>query len=216
MRVAAYGWVRQNYHSEFLDDLTEIIYQFCPMKIGSNILCESEQMSLLNVLRDNLKIRKENEKVKSVEASLLYRGSEHKFSSKVFHKMCDKKGATLIIIHTESDHVFGGYVTQSWDIDEEDIFDPTAFLWIIRPVTKVFHFKKQFEDGIRALNNHIHYGPMFGVGPDLWIGAVRATMSKDPVSFEFDGHEMGGAMVENHKVWWFHIKEYEVFKITIE
>ena len=45
---------------------------------------------------------------------LLYRASEHKYTAKSFHKYCDDKGPTLIIIKSSEGWIFGGYTTQSW------------------------------------------------------------------------------------------------------
>ena len=45
---------------------------------------------------------------------LLFKASEHDFSSKSFHTYCDGKGPSLIIIKCTGGWVFGGYTTQSW------------------------------------------------------------------------------------------------------
>ena len=46
---------------------------------------------------------------------LLYRASEHDYTSKSFHEYCDKvKGPTLVIIKSSGGWIFGGYTTQSW------------------------------------------------------------------------------------------------------
>ena len=45
---------------------------------------------------------------------LLYRASEHNYSAKSFHKCCNDKGPTLVIIKSSGGWIFGGYTTQSW------------------------------------------------------------------------------------------------------
>ena len=45
---------------------------------------------------------------------LLYRSSEHDYRAKSFHKYCDDKGPTLIVIKSSGGWIFGGYTTQSW------------------------------------------------------------------------------------------------------
>ena len=45
---------------------------------------------------------------------LLYRASEHQYTSKSFHECCDDKGPTLVIIKSSGGWIFGGYTTQSW------------------------------------------------------------------------------------------------------
>lgn len=46
--------------------------------------------------------------------ALLFRATEHAFSSKIFHKKCDLKGPTIVLIKADNDKIFGGYSTNSW------------------------------------------------------------------------------------------------------
>ena len=48
---------------------------------------------------------------------LLYRASEHGYTSESFHDYCDDKGPTLIIIKSSGGWIFGGYTTESWSGD---------------------------------------------------------------------------------------------------
>ena len=48
---------------------------------------------------------------------LLYRASEHGYSAESFHKCCDNKGLTLIVIKSSGGWIFGVYTTQSWSGD---------------------------------------------------------------------------------------------------
>ena len=45
---------------------------------------------------------------------LLYRSSEHEYTAESFHKYCDDKGPTLVVIKSSGGWIFGGYTTQSW------------------------------------------------------------------------------------------------------
>ncbi len=45
---------------------------------------------------------------------LIYRASEHEFTTKSFHEYCDDQGPTLIVIKSSEGWIFGGYTTQSW------------------------------------------------------------------------------------------------------
>ncbi len=47
---------------------------------------------------------------------LIYRASEHDYTSKSFHEYCDDKGPTLVIIKSSGGWIFGGYTTQSWKV----------------------------------------------------------------------------------------------------
>ena len=45
---------------------------------------------------------------------LLYRASEHGYTSESFHNYCNDKGPTLIVIKSSGGWIFGGYTTESW------------------------------------------------------------------------------------------------------
>ncbi len=45
---------------------------------------------------------------------LIYRASEHGYTAESFHKCCDNKGPTLIVIKSTGGWIFGGYATLSW------------------------------------------------------------------------------------------------------
>ena len=45
---------------------------------------------------------------------LIYRASEHDYTAKSFHKCCNDKWPTLIVIKSSGGWIFGGYTTQSW------------------------------------------------------------------------------------------------------
>ena len=53
---------------------------------------------------------------------LLYRSSEHDYTSKSFHEYCNGKGPTLIVIKSDEGWIFGGYTTQSWEVAHPDEF----------------------------------------------------------------------------------------------
>lgn len=48
---------------------------------------------------------------------LLYRASEHDYNALSFHRHCDNRGSTLIIIKSTEGWIFGGYTTQPWSGD---------------------------------------------------------------------------------------------------
>ena len=50
--------------------------------------------------------------------NLVFRGSEHKFKSSVFHEMCAGKTDTVLLAFTTSNHIFGGFTPCAWAKDE--------------------------------------------------------------------------------------------------
>ena len=49
------------------------------------------------------------------EWKLLYRASEHEYTAKSFHYICDFIKPTLVIIKSTEGWIFGGYATHTWD-----------------------------------------------------------------------------------------------------
>ncbi len=52
------------------------------------------------------------QKVLSLE--LLYSGNKHGWSCEKFHELCDDKGATITIMKSKANKIFGGFTTKSW------------------------------------------------------------------------------------------------------
>ena len=48
-----------------------------------------------------------------VKYNLLYKGSEHGFTSSQYHKRCDGKSPLLCIVESNHHSIFGGYTTKS-------------------------------------------------------------------------------------------------------
>src|ERR1700761_845598 len=49
------------------------------------------------------------------EPVLLYRGSRDGFGASDFHKKCDEKGPTLVIVKTTKGNIFGGMTFANWE-----------------------------------------------------------------------------------------------------
>ncbi|KAK8797363.1 hypothetical protein WA158_004571 [Blastocystis sp. Blastoise] len=107
---------------------------------------------------------------------LLFRASEHNYSSQEFHKYCDNKGETVILIkhigHNNHINIFGGYTDNIWEspstgfgkrVSEEFLFTLTNEYDI--PPTKYEHNYNGY--GICCSSS---FGPVFGSGYDIAIG----------------------------------------------
>lgn len=96
---------------------------------------------------------------------LLYRPSRDGYSPENFHRLCDSKGPTLILVKTSDNYVFGGYNPLSWI--NENMYNETedAFIFSVsdgkyrRPLKcPVKKAKKNF-----AIKQNIQeYSPGFG------------------------------------------------------
>ncbi|KAK8811386.1 hypothetical protein WA158_003120 [Blastocystis sp. Blastoise] len=104
---------------------------------------------------------------------LLYRASEHDYSSSEFHKCCDDKGETVTIIkhigHNNIENIFGGYTDRTWAGIQVDKLPSKEFIFTLNnefhiPPTKYEHIGKG-----RGIYCDITQGPLFGAGSDIVI-----------------------------------------------
>ncbi|KAK8810567.1 hypothetical protein WA158_007142 [Blastocystis sp. Blastoise] len=98
---------------------------------------------------------------------LLFRASEHHYSSKEFHKYCDNQGETVTIIkhigHNNHVDIFGGYTDQDWDCSGSDKPYSEEFLFTLSnehgiPPTKYYYSNSDRGKGIYCSASN---GPVF-------------------------------------------------------
>jgi hypothetical protein len=53
--------------------------------------------------------------ISSISLKLLFRASDHGFSSESFHKFCDHIPHTLVLIKTNYNKIIGGYTPLKWN-----------------------------------------------------------------------------------------------------
>ena len=94
---------------------------------------------------------------------LLWKGSRDGFTASAFHSKCNGKGATLTVIMSEHNKLFGGYTSESWGFGGSGScykYDPTAFVYSLTHETKC---SKQKNTSYSICDNSA-YGPIFGGG----------------------------------------------------
>eukprot|EP01083_Nonionella_stella_P041905 113433_1 len=72
---------------------------------ASTVLQTFENEFLFTILPPDLQYRK---------YKLLIRGSVHGFAVSTFHSKCNNQGATITVVQSANNHVFGGYTSLSW------------------------------------------------------------------------------------------------------
>lgn len=86
----------------------------------SNEMCPSNLPKIEQSIKKKIKITEQQfEKVTGTipnfaTATLLFRGSEHKFKAAKFHEYCDGKGPTLAIVEADNGGVFGMFTDIPW------------------------------------------------------------------------------------------------------
>jgi BTB/POZ domain-containing protein KCTD9 len=120
--------------------------------------------------------------------TLLYRGTRDGFGAKDFHSKCDCHSNTLTILKAkESEFIFGGYTTVTWESSAGFKFksDPNAFIFSLtnkdnKPVKMNIDPDPNRHDF--AIYCRSSCGPSFGGGVDLCI-ANNANTTMDSYSF---------------------------------
>ena len=140
---------------------------------------------------------------KEIKFNLLFRKSRDGSTGKDFHRFCDNKGATLILIETDKGYKFGGYTPIEWKSIYGDKTDDLTFIFSLNLMKKFNKFKKGYS--IRINND---FGPIFGNGHDFYL---EMNMNK--------GRSTNGNYLQNTELTNgetnFNVKEFEVFQVII-
>jgi hypothetical protein len=102
----------------------------------------------------------------------LYSASEQGFSTKEFHRNCDNRAKTLIIVKSTSGSIFGGYTEAFWDKSDQYKTDGNAFLFsLVNKHNTPVKLKIDEKAANRAIYCGSRHGPSFGLGTgDISIG----------------------------------------------
>lgn len=110
---------------------------------------------------------------------LLYRASEHGWSSADFHHRCNSQGPTITILTSKEGYIFGGYAQESW-ISSGHTQDANAFIFLVKGHEDFVPVKLQLVPGQEhhAIWDHANEGHSFGSFNDL-LGASTADALED-------------------------------------
>ena len=94
---------------------------------------------------------------KFFKCKLLYDAKENGDKVSTFHSLCDNKGATLTIISTSNDKIFGGYLSKSFSENSGWIHDDDAFIFSLN-----YNEKYSSLDNTYTFYGGKDRGPTFG------------------------------------------------------
>ena len=135
---------------------------------------------------------------------LLFKMTRDGDSTKSFHNHCDHKGATVTIIETEDNYIFGGFTNGSWDSDGHWANHGKDFVFSINR-------KKKYPKGDNG--NGIECGPTYGpnfssIGDSgIWFknGTLREGIYKSDI-YNTNGELYIGSN--------FKVKEIEIYQVN--
>eukprot|EP01084_Bolivina_argentea_P143771 252413_1 len=170
------GFIRNNTTNDWHKDITKLCFNF-----ASNIL------SILSMTQCQLLIDKFiNKKIltKKSKFNCIYNGKYDGFDSEIFHKKCNNKGATLVVIKSNYHYIFGGFVNVPWKTPKgicEYSQDFNSFLFSFYLSThKLETYPILFDFSKFAIENTLNNGPIFGY-TDIIIGGENC--DKENISF---------------------------------
>ena len=154
---------------------------------------------------------------------LIYRGIEHGFEAKNFHRKCDGIGKTLTLVRVQSNfdkgHIFGGYTNAIWDSTDQYKLDYNAFIFSL---VNASHLPIKMKFNGTNKNSSIYcganYGPTFGGGYDIFISndanKNEESYSKLDYSYKHPSYMYGSNEAKTFLAGSFHFKlsEIEVYR----
>ena len=92
---------------------------------------------------------------------MLYRGSQHGFTAKMFHELCDGRGKTISLFNLKHNgDCIGGYTEAQWSCDD------SIDCWKRDPCALIFSLSHQRSYKVikpdEAIGNDKGSGPYFG------------------------------------------------------
>ena len=149
-----------------------------------------------------------NKKINKFE--LIFRMSENGTKSEDFHKYCDNKGPTLILIKTTKNKIFGGFTPLNWNDTGNQLYDKSnqTFIFSLN-LMKIYNMINKGGRAIYCDNSGPYFGNCdFCLKENMKIGVTYANEKCNFLSNE--NLELTGGKGNNEK---FETEELEVYKV---
>ena len=181
--------------------------------INSNLFKESKWLNnnnqYLNLIKEGIRHQLNKE---IVGTNLIYRCSKDGDDCSIFHSKCDGISNTLVIGESESNKIFGGFTSQSWDQNEQTKYDDNAFLFQLNKME--IHYAIRGKGGIYCRKD---FGPTFGNDhqfnlcfQDSIEGSNRED-AYDEKTNSFENNSKKNYIYEGNRI--FKLKDFEVFQL---
>ena len=156
------------------------------------------------------------------EFELLYRGTRNGFGADDFHRRCDNRGKTLVLIKNSSGHVFGGFASVPWaSSSETGKKAPGSFLFTLTNMhgTQPTKFPLNDENYGRAVYIYPERGATFGNGRDF---CIVSGCNKNNSSYSYYPKSYNDVVGKGRSVFTsstssdnFQVQEIEVFGVNV-
>ena len=119
-----------------------------------------------------------NPNIEKVSASLIYSAKIDGDNAKIFHKLFDNVGPTLVIVETVDGKILGGYTKENWSVsnslkNNKNNWGVLTNIYKVDEHAFIFSLEKRQKAELIQKNYSIYcnsaFGPTFGGGHDLHI-----------------------------------------------
>jgi hypothetical protein len=145
-----------------------------------------------------------------IKFELIFKMSENGTKSDDFHKKCDNKGPTLILIKTTKNQTFGGFTPLNWNNHQGYCFDKSKKTFIFSlDLMKVYNMKSEKTVAIICKEE----GPIFGCDDFMLTEDLKKgkTFANKYCNFIFNNNlELTGGKGNDEQ---FQVEEFEVYKV---
>ena len=139
--------------------------------------------------------------------NLLYKASQDKDNSSVFHRKCDSNQTTLTLIEDKKGNRFGGFTKRTWKGKDNDKFDNDAFVFSLNK-KKIYNVIK----GKNAIGCYPSLGPIFCGAFKIYDNAFSKGGCSFAKGLNFETLQDFELTNGEEK---FEVKEIEVYEIKI-
>jgi len=136
------------------------------------------------------------------------------FRAADFHRECDNRGATLVVITTTEEYVFGGFNPDSWSSSNAWNHSlPTAFVFSLRNQHGKSKKKYPYNGGNYAVHNGASNGPYFG-NTAFYVSDNPRTSRSSQVAASVGSYTTNGETNPFSNVADFIPRNIEVYRVT--
>ena len=191
----------QNKQIDILDNIT------MPKEFNDSIIINKNYSYILNLKKWI------SPKNKDFTTKLLFRKSENGDSFDEFHKLCDNKGKTLVLIEGKEGFIIGGYTTKNWNKLENWYEDDESFLFSLTQ-GKIF---PMIKGKIYSIRGSAKIGPWFAfIGFENTFGKGNLSQGyfyyKNKNGMSFENYDEIIPNEKNSRL--FDVKEVEIYQIN--
>ena len=148
---------------------------------------------------------------KKIKTKLLYRKSKDGDDYETFHRLCDNKGPTLILIKSKEGFIVGGYTPLNWDEHSGWIKDDQTFVFSLSK-NKIYRKISKNSDSIWCTK----YGPYFAEIGFREIGKKNMSQGYFYYSKNLYFENFNEIIPNEGKDKYFDVEEVEIYNILFE